>query len=211
MFRKIIVLAVIVTAQCALAWPPLRSTGIGVRGCYRDLNNREPYLTLHTTDQTVMLDTEGGGGWVFFFSRISENTFMEFSLGAVAAISNYHEDYYVEEVDVTTVSAATLGLRSQLFTYDYYNAFKPYVTGGLGPYWIHDVHVVDYDYGEEERVTVASRVRRGAYLGGGVDFMLNSSLGINFDVRYHFVNMSAKHEYSGFEYGIGVVLMWGRF
>jgi outer membrane protein W len=85
----------------------------------------------------------------------------------------------------------------------------PYVSAGLGPYWISEINSRDNFH--EDEVTVKSRVKPGAYLGGGFNFGLSDRFAINFDLKYHLIDLELNHKYSGFEYGVGFTIFWGKF
>src|SRR5512134_255370 len=61
----------------------VRSTGIGLRGSYWNMNNGPAQITVTNHGGYNAVDVGNGGGWIFFFSRVDEQTFFEFSLGAV--------------------------------------------------------------------------------------------------------------------------------
>jgi hypothetical protein len=188
---------------------PARSAGIGVRGSYWRMNNspEQIIVTNHTDYHTV--NVGNAGGWIFFLSRMSEQTFFEFSMGGIGNVESKRYHSFGEDVDVTAVTPLLLGFRLNLFSIDYQNALQPYLAFGGGPYWLHDINVTERYYDEE--VVVKSKVKGGAYAGGGMNFMMTSWLGLNFDVKYHFIDFNVNQDYSGFEYGLGVVFMWGKY
>ena len=74
--------------------------------------------------------------------------------------------------------------------------------------------IIDYCKVErmyEDEVKIETKLRRGGYLGGGANFLLSDWFAINFDVKYHFIDFSKNHDNSGYEYGIGVSFMWGKY
>jgi outer membrane protein W len=127
----------------------------------------------------------------------------------VGSVKSETAQFSGENVEVTALTPVLLGLRHILFSVHNPSALQPYITLGAGPYWLHDVKVRDRYY--EDEVTVKSKVKPGAYAGAGMDFMLASWVGLNFDVKYHFVDFNVNHDYSGFDYGLGFSFMWGRY
>lgn len=67
------------------------------------------------------------------------------------------------------------------------------------------------EYWDEEEVTINSKLKAGGYAGGGLDFMLTSWFGLNLDVKYHFVDFNSNSDFSGYEYGLGLQFMWGKY
>jgi hypothetical protein len=187
----------------------VRSTGIGLRGTYWNMNNGPAQVIVTNHDGYNAVDVGNGGGWIFFFSRVDAQTFFEFSLGAVGSVKSETYDGFNENVDVTAVTPVLLGFRHNLFSMYSQSALQPYLAYGAGPYWLHDISVHERFYGDE--VVVKSKIKPGAYAGGGMNFMMASWFGLNFDVKYHFIDFNVNHNYSGFEYGLGFSFMWGRY
>lgn len=187
----------------------VRSTGIGLRGTYWNMNNGPAHVIVTDYDGYSAVDIGNGGGWIFFFSRVDEQTFFEFSLGAIGNVQSESHHDFVNNVEVTAVTPVLLGLRHHLFSPYSQSAMQPYLAYGAGPYWLHDIQVRD-GFGEDEAI-VRSKLKPGAYAGGGMNFMMANWFGLNFDVKYHFVDFNVNHDYSGFEYGLGFSFMWGRY
>jgi hypothetical protein len=209
----ITIMAIIAAAFLLGEYSPVqaqaRSTGIGLRGSYWNMNNGPAQIIVTNHDRYTGVDVGNAGGWIFFFSRVDEQTFFEFSLGAVGSVKSETYDGFNENVDVTAVTPILLGFRHNLFSLYNRSTLQPYVAYGAGPYWLHDITVHERFYGDE--VLVKSKIKPGAYAGGGVNFMLASWFGLNFDVKYHFLDFNVNHDYSGFEYGLGFSFMWGHY
>jgi len=188
----------------------LRSAGIGCRGSYWRMNDTPTELKVVSNWDRTVVDVGGGGGWLYFLSRMNERWLAEFSLGAVGEVEVTENHFDGEDVAGSVITPILFGARYELFSATNTNAFKPYLNFGGGPYWFHDYRAKS-DYYDEAEVTVNTKLKSGAYAGGGVNFMLTSWLGINFDMRYHFINLNVKHPRSGFEYGLGLNVMWGNF
>lgn len=187
----------------------VKSTGIGLRGTYWKINNDPTRIIVSDHGSRSSVNTGSGGVWLYLLSRMNYNTLFELSLGAVGKVEEETYYYTQSDVDVLAVTPILLGLRIELISPESQSAFQPYLSLGGGPYWFSNVSVKERMY--EEEVNVETKLKRGGYLGGGVNFLLSDWFAINFDMKYHFINFNKNHENSGFEYGLGVSFMWGRF
>lgn len=227
MKRKVI-LAVIMMMLGAQAGgssePVLRTAGIGVRGLYWRSSFAAVDLKVATSCWRSEVNVGGGGGSLSFYSRIDPDWLAEISMGAMGQVNTKSTRGDSEFVQVRAVTPLLFGVRHTLFSYRKQTAFQPYLAAGLGPYWFHDVSVVQvaptylfggYSWEDEAdsdaEVTLKSKVQPGGYLGGGIYLNLTNWCALNFDVRYHFIDFNVKDYRSGFEYGLGVNFMWGRY
>ena len=188
-----------------------RTTGIGVRGTFWKPRSGDNWVHINTTHDYSQVDVGDGGGYVYLFSRLDDNSFVELTFGAVGHVESVNEDMFNTEVDVNAVTPLLLGLRHELFDAYSRTALQPYVAGGVGPYWFSDIFVRDNSMSFDEEVSVSTTAKFGGYLGGGFNFMLTDWLGLNFDVKYHFIDFNRKHEYSGYDMGVGLFFTWGRY
>lgn len=187
----------------------LKSTGIGLRGSYYKMSNGATDITVLNHGEYTSAHVDGGGGWLYFYSRINPNLFIEFSLGAVGQVNEETSAFYETEADVNAMTPVLLGLRHELFSPNNQSGLRPYLSLGGGPYWI--TNVIVREGGLDEEVTVRTSQLRGGYLGGGFDFRLFDWLALNFDVKHHFIDFNKNHEMSGLDYGFGITIMWGSF
>ena len=185
--------------------------GIGFRGTSWKMGNRSELVHVKTQPPNAQVDVGSGGGYLYFFSRVSDATWMEFTLGAVGKVESQYDYFGGSEVDVNAVTPVLLGFRHDLFAYDSYSSLIPYLALGVGPYWFNDIYVKEDYFGVEGEVEVKAKPTLGGYAGGGVNFMLTDWFGFNFDARYHFINFDVNHATSGWEYGLGVLFSWGRY
>ncbi|MGH7601569.1 MAG: hypothetical protein ACREOI_34850, partial [bacterium] len=65
-----------------------RSTGIGLRGSYWNMNNGPAQIIVTNHGGYNAVDVGNAGGWIYFFSRVDAQTFFEFSLGAVGSVKS---------------------------------------------------------------------------------------------------------------------------
>lgn len=188
----------------------VKSTGIGFRGSYWKMADNPDLVSVSNHFGNTSVNVGSGGGWLFLFSRVNDYMFFEVTLGAVG---NVEEETYLYDtntnVDVFAVTPILLGVRYDLLPAENQSGLRPYISLGGGPYWVSTVNVKETAFHEE--VTVNTEFNRGGYAGGGVNFMLSSWLGLNFDMKYHFIDFNKNHKYSGYEWGMGVSVMWGSY
>lgn len=187
-----------------------RATGIGLRGSYWDMNSAPDRIVITDYQRYHAVEGGGAGGWISFFSRTSENWFMEFNLGAISREIESVSRFDGQDTRVMTVVPVLLGMRYHLFSPQSRSNIRPYVAFGAGPYWFADIFVHE-EYWDKEEVTINSKLKAGGYAGGGLDFMLTSWFGLNLDVKYHFVDFNSNSDFSGYEYGLGLQFMWGKY
>ena len=188
---------------------PVRSTGIGVRATYMNFTNSIAEIQVIDYGRQANVNMGGAGGWLYLFSRIDYNTFIELSFGGIGRVEHASVNWYGRTVEAEAITPLLIGLKYNLLHHKNPSAIQPYFAFGVGPYWI--THVTEReDFGMEE-VNVSTSSKRGGYLGGGFNFVLTSWVALNFDFKYHFISFNVNDEYSAPEYGIGVQFMWGRY
>ncbi|MCA9744470.1 MAG: hypothetical protein H6695_10370 [Deferribacteres bacterium] len=187
-----------------------KSAGIGFRGTYWDMNNEGSFVTVRTWPHRTYVDVGNGGFWLYFYSRLDDNTFLEFSLGAVGRVESETRSFNSEETNISAIFPVVMGWRHMLVGPYSRGALQPYVSLGGGAYWLANINAYHDDFADEVTV-VDSELKSGGYLGAGLNFMLSSSFGINFDAKKHFIAFNKKHPYSGWEYGLGLNFSWGDY
>lgn len=197
------------TGSDVFAHGKIRSGGIGVRGTFWGTADQRANILLNRYDYLSVSSEIGGGGWLYFLSRSNEHLLVEFGLGAIGVAVNEYSGFFNDDVDVSAVIPVTFGFRVQPLSARSHSSLQPYFSMGGGPYWLADIRVRE-NYFEEE-VKVHTVLKPGVYAGGGMDFLLSSWFGFNFDVKYHVIDFDVDHERTGFEYGIGIQFMWGRY
>jgi outer membrane protein W len=203
--------AVIMTLFPAAAFAQSRATAIGFRGTYWDMANQPGGISVRQNGGVTNINVGSGGGWLYFYSRVSDGWLFEFSLGVAGKAKTEDQDFWGENVEVNAVTPVLLGFRHNLLPYNTQSDLQPYLSFGAGPYWINDIKVRDRYYGDDEEVYVKSKVKPGGYAGGGLNFMLGNWVGLNFDIKYHFVDFRKAHPNSGYEYGLGFFFTWGHY
>ncbi len=205
----LLVILLFATGSDVIAHGKIRSGGIGLRGTYWGNVDHRASVLINRYDYLSINSEFGGGGWIYFLSRANEYMLFEFGIGAIGVSVNEFSDFFTQDVEVSAVIPVTLGFRSYLLSAHNPSAIHPYLTFGGGPYWLTDIRVRETFF--EEEVNISTVLKPGVYAGGGFDFMLNSWFGLNLDVKYHVIDFDVSHERTGFEYGLGVQFMWGRY
>lgn len=185
-----------------------RSAGLALRGSAWSRPAGAPHLVWRGDDEHTLFDGDGLGGWISFLARASPHVLVELSLGTVVRTVEKVQHADGTDTYVEALVPLLAGVRFHPFAPRREGALVPYLAVGGGPYWTGDI--VKIDSGRREDVSVDGRHRFGGYLGGGVDFMITDWVGLNFDVRRHYVDFRADHESSGLEYGAGIVFLWGH-
>jgi len=206
-FALAAVAAVLVASMNVSAQVSRRSAGLILRGSAWSLPDGQGRLVWQSDDQHTLYEGAGLGGSISFVGRVSPLLALELSLGAVVR----RVEEVRHELGTDTYVAATVpllvGLRFHPVPSRRGVGILPYLSVGGGPYWVGDV--VELDAGGSEQVTTDFRHQLGGYVGGGVDFMITGWLGLNFDVRRHFVDFRTHYERSGLEYSTGLMFLWG--
>lgn len=185
-----------------------RSSGIGMRIGSWNVTNHPTRISTTGYGKDAVVDIGGAGAWLYFFSRVYNNYFFEFNIGAVGGVHEEHTNYVIKNTEVSAIIPVLFGLRYDLLSTRLPTAFQPYLSLGGGPYWTTSVKSEDVYIGGQQ--TVESSLKYGAYTGGGINIVLTSWFALNFDLRYHFVDFEFEKDYSGLEFSGGFNLMWGR-
>jgi len=212
MFFTLIVLIALETVPLA-AQPHLTSTGLNLGLGFWNMGNEAGSFSYRRKGEREYFKTPGGGFRVSFTSRTSEKWTFELELSAFwqAEGESFTSDAgeESEKVDRKVVIPLLFGAQWDLLDLNSRSKIRPYLTGGGGPYWIADIKSVDeFDEPVDE---IEGALKLGAYLGGGVTFLPLRNFGLNFNVRYHFVNFDIQNDVSGIEFGVGLNIMWGNF
>ena len=194
----------------AHSWRALPQAGISFRGSYWDLVDDVGGIRVHTHRGFKEISLGGLGGEVSFFSRIHEQMFVGFNIGAIGEVENRILRLDGEDVDVTAVVPVLFGFRFNLLPAALKSHLQPYATVGAGAYWLSDIQVRDRYY-YREKVHVNSTILPGAYTGLGLNFLLTRSLALNYDMKYHWVDFERDKYNSGIEFSVGLSMMWGKY
>jgi hypothetical protein len=154
------------------------------------------------------VDVDGVGAWLYFFSKIHHNWTMRLEFGAVAGVHIEHSGSDADIVDVSSILAILTGVQYHLLSPRLSTRIQPYISGGIGPYWHHDINVENNQ--TMENVLTEGYSTFGGYLGGGVNIPITSFFGLNFDIKYHFVDFNIEKDLSGVEFGFGFSFMFGK-
>ncbi|MBN2091181.1 outer membrane beta-barrel protein [candidate division KSB1 bacterium] len=226
--KSIFMLAILMFLAAALSvqgkQTVIRTTGIGFRGTYWNSNFTASDFNVYHNKYYSEVNVGGGGGWLSFYSRINSNWLAEISLGGIGRVEAKSTANDSQFVHASVITPLVFGVRHELFSHNRNSGFQPYLSAGVGPYWFHDIVTKQeyHDYWDNDRhwhddndedveVSAKTKVMKGAYAGGGVNMALTSWMGLNFDVKYHFVDFDSKNKNSGYEFGLGLNFMWGRY
>ncbi|UCE05658.1 MAG: hypothetical protein JSW07_18995 [bacterium] len=185
-----------------------RSSGIGLRIGSWNVTNHPTRISTTGYGKDAVVDIGGAGAWIYFFSRLYNNWFFEFNMGAVGGVHEEHTEYIVKNTEVSAIIPVLFGLRNDLISTRLPTAFQPYLSLGGGPYWTTSVKSEDIHVGGQQ--SVESSLKYGAYTGVGINILVASWFAFNFDLKYHFVDFEFEKDYSGLEFSGGFSLMWGR-
>ena len=206
----------VVTVMNLLIWnsdtvahSELISTGIGFRGSFYNPSAQPSGVRFSRHLGYAINSAVKAGGCLYVFSRIGESTLLEFSIGTIASIEQEVSFIASQKVDVFNLTPILVGIRYDFLQNQNRSILQPYLSGGLGAYVLSDVNLVQKIWYEE--VEVSTSVKPGLFVGGGINIQIGSWTALNFDGKYHFVNINPNFEYSGFEFGIGFNFSWGSY
>ena len=204
----VIVITLMMSISNTFAQREVKSTGIGVRGSYWRMNNEPTQVVVSSSGENVV-NIGGAGGWLNLYSRVNNYLLLEFSIGAIGKVEDATTTYTNNEVEAFAITPLLLGFRLGILSPKNQSSLHPYISFGGGPYWVSNLNVKERL--DEEEVNIHTNLFRGAYAGGGFNFLLSDWIAVNFDLRYHFIDFNVNHEHSGLEYGLGINIMWGKY
>lgn len=187
-----------------------RSSGITFRGTFWDVNDDEALIAIRNDWDHNEVGTGHAGGWLCFFSRVSDRAFVELHLGAMGRVGINEYITSGDEVDVSGLTPILLGMRYNVLQVSNSSALQPYVAAGGGSYLLNRVRVFD-SYISDSEVTIHSKMFMGFFVGGGIYFHLASWFALNWDMKLHCINFDPNHDFSGLEVGFGFSFLWGRY
>lgn len=204
----IVLLFFVITGGSLLGQGLPRSTGIGIRGGMWVGQGGTSSTGTSLGDLSVAVETNiGGSGYIYFFSRLTGNWFLEASFGGIGTASSIENSLTGNKIEGNAVVPALLGCRFDFLPAQVGRTMHPYLSLGGGSYWIIDSTI---ETGLSTRVAAESDFEIGVYTGVGMHITLASWFALNFDTKYHFVGFDPGGAYSGFEFGMGFAFMWGR-
>lgn len=208
-YFMVIVPVLLLISTVIFAQPELKSTGIGFRSSFYNPSTQTSSVTISRHLRYSVNNSVNAGGCLYVFSRIGENTLLEFSIGNIASIEQEVSFFALQKIDVFNMTPILFGLRYDFLQSQNRSLLQPYLSGGFGAYVLSDVKVVQNILYED--VEVFTNIKPGLYLGSGLNIHLGSWIALNFDGKYHLVNVNPNYEHSGFEFGIGFNFSWGIF
>jgi outer membrane protein W len=203
----IILLLVLISPLISQA--QIKSTGIGVRGSYYGNGDQEMEFVSVDFEDHMQSANVGAGGSLFIFSRFADQWFMEFTVGGLARVNTEHKVWLDEEVEVFSAVPMLVGVKYDILPLKSKSFLRPYISIGPGVYIISDVQVQRVHGIEHGHVS--TKVRGGAHAAAGFNFFFTETFGLNFETKYHMVDFDPNHNRSGYELGIGLLVMWGDY
>lgn len=209
--RILIIFSIILLSFCANRLPAqgLRSSGLGFRVSYWNMHDANDGFSVSSGGTNQSVNIEGFGFWLNFYSRVYNSWFMELNLGFVGRVNVEQNLPNQENVKVEGVIPFLFGVRYDLLSARSPSRFHPYLSLGGGSYWRSSTTASVDDATGQEYVTTQGDATLGAYFGGGFNLPISSWFGLNFDLKYHLVDMKFASGASGPEFGIGFNFMWG--
>ena len=187
----------------------LKSTGIGLRGSFYNTSGQTAGVKTSNYIGHSVNSSVNAGGCLYVFSRLAESTLLEFSIGSIVSIEEVSSYIGSNKVEIFNLMPILFGLRYDFLQLQNTGFLQPYLSGGFGGYVFDDVKVINKI--GINNVETSTEVKPGLYLGGGLNIQLGSWIALNFDGKYHFVNVDPNYNHSGFEFGIGFNFSWGSF
>jgi hypothetical protein len=186
-----------------------RPMGIGLRGGF--MKSKDPVSTIAEGPLTAnVISGAGGGGMLYFFSRIQPRWYLEAAVGEIGARNFVAAGPNGSWVGESKINPYLFGARYDLLDTDKASILQPYISSGTGLYSIIQNNVVSNTPGGSAVVSNDSELNLGLYFGGGTNIILASWFTLNLDLKYHLIDMKFNAGYSGPEYTFGLSFMWGR-
>jgi hypothetical protein len=186
----------------------LKTSAIGIRGSM--VMGNSGHMSFHVSEKNGenRVSTGNMGGSFFLMSRVSDQFLLEFSIGAYARV--FHDSYYHwdKESHVYSTAPLLMGLNFELLPVTVQVNIRPYVSFGPAAYLLSNVQVIEND--DEKEASIDSIIRAGFFAGGGFNFFVTEKFGVNFDLKYHFVDFNPALDRSGAEMSLGLVFTWGE-
>jgi hypothetical protein len=185
-------------AQCSH-----RTSGLGFRISFWNINSPNELNSVLEHFDNEYVKIGGIGLWFNFFSQASTDLYFDLNIGAVAKVEEGNSSSS-DDSKVTVIMPILFGLRREIPLPEDVSIFKPYWAIGAGPYLTGVIR--ENDINSHEEVHIKSYF--GIYAGGGINFELSNWLVVNFDLKYHLINLNPSHDYSNLDYGIGINFQW---
>ena len=206
--RTAIILMLLISAQLT-AQGITRHSGFGFRFGFWNTGNGNSIVEVDAGGNGESVKIRGAGFWINHFSRVYDNWYWEFNAGTVGDVEVKGTSGIDETVDADAVIPLLVGLRYDMLATRLPGKLQPYFSTGFGPYWqsIANVREITAD---SSLVTTSSTMDLGGYAGGGLHFVFNDRIAMNFDLKYHLIDFSNSHPKSGLDFGMGLTFMWGK-
>ena len=205
----LIITILMITNTMAKAQSNLKSTGIGFRGSFYNPSEQSTSVKVSHHLGYSVNNAINAGGCLYVFSRLSEATLLEFSIGNITSIEQEFSFISKQKVDLFNITPILFGIRYDFLQTQNRSFLQPYIAGGLGAYVLSDVKLVQEILCKN--IEVINIIQGGLFIGTGLNVHLGSWIALNLDFKYHLINLNPNYEHSGLEFGIGFNFSWGSF
>jgi outer membrane protein W len=187
----------------------IRSNGIGFRVNFWSITDRPTKIDFSARTQQTNVDVSGAGGTLYFFTRIHNNLFFDLTFEAVASVQTISKSDLTDSTHINLVIPILLGLHYDVLPARLTSSVQPYVSAGMGPYWVQkgktNIEAIEPDV----EGSIESEFLFGLYAGLGANILFTDWLALNVDLKYHIVEFDFSQKYSGPDFGLGLSFMWG--
>jgi outer membrane protein W len=163
------------------------------------------------------VSVSGIGGFLAYTHQINRRFSWEFAIGGFTQaeiitsrpINDIHryQDYKLIFSKTHQVTLLPISFSAFFYPFAIDSSLRPYIGGGIGPYWGVESISEEYYSGEFEPIDVNILIALGRFIGGGVDLFLGKHFGFNIDFRYQKVIF--HKQIGGMRNHSGPQLTWG--
>ncbi|MGD8779496.1 MAG: outer membrane beta-barrel protein [Ignavibacteria bacterium] len=203
MFKKLvfsIVLLLVFTSNHAFAKDSFSSSSIEVRALFLHHSKSETLVNINGSN--IDVKNNGFGGVIEYSYHFDDIWAFFFNAGGVAAKVEASIDHGDVSSEVSTVTPILMGAKLYLNNYSNEIPIKPFIKAGLGIYMGNE--------SKSEVITVENHTESavGAYVGGGVDFLLLPFLKATMQAGYNTItdfdrSIGGRLNYTGPEVSLG--------
>lgn len=157
------------------------------------------------------VDGSGGVGTMGFGTHINESLWGELQIGYHSIDAGTQTTWFGEKNYAVGFMPIMVGVRNY-FLYEYDSGFQPYISITAGP-------IIGLEAKQEAGLVTANETKKettfGSKIGGGVDFLFTSRLGMELDGGYIFMNdfkepLNGQNNYNGWNASLGITFFWGN-
>lgn len=184
-----------------------RGSGLGLRFGFWDRGQGPTGVVVSNNEANISV--KGASFWFHYFNRLRDGWYWEFSVGSIGDVEIKNNATTSEDISTKAILPVLVGLRYDMLSTRLPGKLQPYFSAGVGPYWQGETSVTTSPQDSSVNLSL-STMELGGYLGGGLHFVFNSRLSLNFDLKYHMVDFDRSNFNSGVDFGMGFTMMWGE-